>query len=51
MPIPKPGKNEKESVFIGRCMGDETMKREYPDHQQRIAVCYSSWRKAKGIKE
>jgi hypothetical protein len=50
MPIPKPGKGEKEDKFVGRCMSNETMKREYPKNVQRFAVCMSSWRKAKGIK-
>ena len=45
MPIPKPRTDEKESVFIGRCMGDEAMKKEFPDAKQRIGVCYSHWRK------
>jgi len=26
------------------------MKREYPDREQRLAVCYSQWRKDKGTK-
>lgn len=48
MPIPKPKKNEKEDDFIERCMGNETMKEEYPDNDQRLAICYDSWRKEKG---
>jgi len=47
MPIPKPRENEKESEFIGRCMGDEVMNRDYPDSKQRVAVCYNSWREKK----
>lgn len=50
MPIPSPRKGEKESKFIGRCMGDGTMKSEYPKNPQRLAVCYSSWRKVRGGK-
>lgn len=47
MPLPSPrGKEEKQS-FIKRCMGDETMKEEFPENKQRVAVCYSQWRKAK----
>lgn len=48
MPIPKPEKGEKEDAFISRCMGDETMKTEYPDRDQRLAVCYDSWREKHG---
>lgn len=44
MPIPKPSKGEKEKDFISRCMGSEVMVKEYPENDQRAAVCYSSWR-------
>jgi hypothetical protein len=44
MPLPKPKKKEKEDTFIQRCMRNETMKKEYKDNKQRIAVCYSQWR-------
>ena len=47
MPIPKPKEDEKESMFITRCMTDEVMKREYPDSKQRVAVCYQTWRESK----
>jgi len=53
MPIPSPrmGKSpEKESKFIGRCMSDSVMKKEYPKNVQRLAVCYGSWRKKHGGK-
>lgn len=43
MPIPKPRSNESEQDFMGRCMGDETMKDDYPDNKQRIAVCMTAW--------
>lgn len=39
MPIPKPEKKEDRQKFVARCMGNETMKKEYPDNQQRIAIC------------
>jgi len=45
MPLPKPTKGEKHDDFIERCMGDETMKTEYPDNDQRYAVCESQWGK------
>ena len=50
MPIPKPGKGEKQSKFMPRCMGNKTMKKEFPDNKQRVAVCFSSWRKKHGGK-
>lgn len=49
MPIPKPEKNENKQKFVARCMGNETMKKEYPDNQQRIAICLGQTkRKSKG---
>lgn len=36
-----PEAGEDENDFIGRCMSDEKMKSEYPDEEQRLAVCYS----------
>jgi hypothetical protein len=44
MPIPKREKNEDKQKFIQRCMSNETMKTEYPDSQQRVAVCISQTR-------
>lgn len=45
MPTP-PRKGENRSDFINRCMGDESMKNEFPDQKQRVAVCMSKWSKA-----
>jgi hypothetical protein len=47
MPIPNPKKSEKQGDFVSRCMGDETMNKEFPDQKQRAAVCYSQFKKAK----
>jgi hypothetical protein len=44
MPLPKPSKGEKEKDFIGRCMGDAAMVKEYPRKKQRAGVCFSQWR-------
>jgi hypothetical protein len=46
MPIPNPKKSEEQSDFVSRCMGDETMNKEFPDQKQRAAVCYSQFKKA-----
>jgi hypothetical protein len=46
MPIPNPKKSEKQGDFVSRCMGDETMNKEFPDQKQRAAVCYSQFKKA-----
>jgi hypothetical protein len=39
MPIPSPTPNEDRNAFISRCMGDETMKKDYEDSKQRIVIC------------
>lgn len=39
MPIPKRKQNEDKDKFVSRCMGNETMKKDYPDQQQRVAIC------------
>ena len=49
MPIPKPKSGESEKDFISRCMGDPVMVDEY-EQDQRAAICYSAWRRAKGEK-
>ena len=41
MPLPKRRKGEDKKKFVSRCMGDEVMKKDYPDQKQRVAVCYS----------
>lgn len=45
MPLPKPRKNEDKDDFIDRCMSDDTMNEEYPDQDQRRAVCETQWEK------
>lgn len=41
MPIPSKRKDEQKSAFMSRCMGDDTMNKEYPDQSQRSAICMS----------
>jgi hypothetical protein len=49
MPIPVPKKDEENNAFVARCMGNETMKKDYPDNGQRIAICLGQTkRKSKG---
>jgi HK97 family phage prohead protease len=43
MPIPTPRAEEEQNDFISRCMSNETMKDDYPDNDQRLAVCFSAW--------
>ena len=42
MPLPKPTPGESQKDFIARCMSDA--KSEFPDQDQRLAVCYTQWR-------
>lgn len=45
MPLPKPKKNETKDKFISRCMSNKTMQNEFPDDEQRLAVCNNQWDK------
>ena len=45
MPIPKPKPDESKEEFMERCMDDEVMKKEYPDNDQRLGVCFGQWGK------
>lgn len=52
MPLPSPTPKEKDAEkgkqeFISRCMGDNTINKDFPDQKQRAAVCYSQWDRAK----
>jgi hypothetical protein len=44
MPLPTP-KGENQQEFMARCMGE--LKSEFPDREQRLAVCYTQWREGK----
>jgi len=45
MPLPTPTEGEAEREFIDRCMSSDVMEDEYSDSAQRLAVCYSQWRR------
>jgi len=47
MPIPSKRPDEDKEKFVSRCMGDEVMKKDYPDSKQRVAVCLGQSRKEK----
>ena len=49
MPIPKPEKNEDKQKFVQRCMSNETMKKDYPNSDQRDAVCLGQTRTKSSI--
>lgn len=44
MPLATPKETENQEQFMRRCVADDTMNREYPNLQQRVAVCYTQWR-------
>jgi hypothetical protein len=44
MPIPEKKPNENNQDFIARCMSNDTMKKEYSDTQQRLAICLGQTR-------
>ena len=48
MPLPAARKGQSQKAFISACMSSEVMKREFPEQKQRVAVCYSRWRKKHG---
>ncbi|MFW5895485.1 MAG: hypothetical protein ACOCT9_01955 [archaeon] len=45
MPLPEPKNREEKQEFISRCMSNDTMKREFNNKDQRLAVCYKQWEK------
>ena len=47
MPIPKPKKDESHDDWMDRCMADDVMNREFPDNDQRYAVCQNIWEQEK----
>lgn len=44
MPLPKPKAEETQEQFVSRCMSDNQMMIEYKRQDQRLAVCYVTWR-------
>ena len=44
MPIPTPRSGEAEKAFVSRCMGNSTMVKDFPEQDQRSAVCFDSFR-------
>src|SRR5262245_59666495 len=47
MPLPTPQGDETQDEFISRCMGDDVMKADYADQDQRLAVCFAQWRRGR----
>ncbi len=49
MPLPEPNNGESQNECVERCRGDGTMNDEYPDTDQRSAVCHSQWTRSKDM--
>ena len=49
MPLPKPRPNEVRDKFIARCMADPTVKRDFTQPKQRLAVCFSQFTAKEGL--
>ncbi len=47
MPIPKKKSNESKKQFIQRCMLTPLMVKEYPNIEQRTAICYKQTKNEK----
>ena len=43
MPLPTPTPGQSREEFLHDCMGDDVMQTEFPDEDQRFAVCNSRW--------
>lgn len=48
MPLPTPRSGENQNEFVGRCMGDDEAKRDFPDQKIRLGVCFGRFRRACG---
>ena len=51
MPLPKPNSGESESDFMSRCVSDDKVRAEFPNQDQRVAVCLGSFRSKKEEQE
>jgi hypothetical protein len=49
MPLPTPHDGEAQDAFISRC--HEALAGEFPETDQRNAVCFKQWRESKGEKD
>lgn len=43
MPIPQVKKGETSKKYLPRCMGDDTMVKDFKDVKQRYAVCITTF--------
>jgi hypothetical protein len=45
MPIPKPSKGQSQSDYMSECMSFLKDENKFDSHEQRVAVCLSTWRR------
>jgi len=50
MPMPKPNDGESHDTFVNRCMGDAMMNGDFPEGDQRRAVCERQWSEPRAMK-
>ena len=50
MPLPTPQENEDREAFLERCLSDDKVTEEFPDNDQRFAVCQQQWEENKEAK-
>lgn len=48
MPVPNPRTGEKESDYLSRCMSWAAKEHPEMESDQRMAMCGSTWRRARG---
>lgn len=51
MPLPTPNIGESQDDFISRCMSSEAAMEDFPDKDQRLAVCFRQWREERSVGE
>lgn len=47
MPLPTPNSDEGHDAFIQRCMSDDIAEKDFPNTDQRLAVCEKQWTEGK----
>ena len=47
MPLPAPKKGQTEDEFVSQCLANPIVQRDFKTQQQRLAVCFSQYKKAK----
>lgn len=51
MPLPTPNSGETQDAFVERCMSNEVAVLDFPDEEQRLAVCFRQFMEVRGMSE